>query len=121
MGVNQDKLNEIVGKFVTELGASMQGPAIIIGEQLGLYKTLSAHGPLTPDELAKKTGTSERYVREWLAGQAAGGYVNYEASRPVREWAQNEVVVGLSPFLIFELVCVEASDLELVCSEFIFG
>ncbi len=80
LGVNQDKLNEIIGKFVTELGASMQGPAIIIGEQLGLYKALSANGPLTPDELAKKTGTSERYVREWLNGQAAGGYVNYDSA-----------------------------------------
>lgn len=80
LGVNQDKLNEIIGKFVTELGASMQGAAILIGEQLGLYKALSANGPLTPDELAKKTGTSERYVREWLAGQAAGGYVNYDSA-----------------------------------------
>ncbi len=65
---------------MTEFGASMQGPAILIGEQLGLYKALSAHGPLTPDELAKETGTSERYVREWLAGQAAGGYVNYDSA-----------------------------------------
>ncbi len=73
-------MNEIIGKFVTELGASMQGPAILIGEQLGLYKALSANGPLTPEELAKKTGTSERYVREWLAGQAAGGYVNYDSA-----------------------------------------
>jgi len=63
-----------------ELGASMQGPAIIIGEQLGFYKELSTHGPLTPDELAKNTGTAERYVREWLAGQAAGGYVDYDAA-----------------------------------------
>ena len=78
MAVNPDKLNEMVGKFAAELGASMQGPAILIGEQLGLYKELSAHGPLAPNELAKNTGTAERYVREWLAGQAAGGYVNYE-------------------------------------------
>jgi SAM-dependent methyltransferase len=78
--VNQDKLNEIVGRFAAELGASMQGPAILIGEQLGLYKALSVHGPMIPEELAKNTGTAERYVREWLAGQAAGGYVNYDAA-----------------------------------------
>ena len=73
-------MNEIIAKFAVELGASAQGPAILIGEQLGLYKALSAHGPLTPEELAKKTGTAERYIREWLAGQAAGGYVNYDAA-----------------------------------------
>jgi len=80
LAVNQDKLNQLIGKFATELGASVQGPAVLIGEQLGLYKALSAHGPLTSAELAKKTDTAERYVREWLAGQAAGGYINYDAS-----------------------------------------
>ena len=80
LAINQDKLNEIIAKFAVELGASAQGPAILIGEQLGLYKALSAHGPFTPEELAKKTGTAERYIREWLAGQAAGGYVNYNAA-----------------------------------------
>jgi len=78
--LDQDKLNAIIGKFASELGASMQGPAILIGEQLGLYKALSTNGPLTAGELAKKTGTAERYIREWLAGQAAGGYVNYNAA-----------------------------------------
>jgi len=70
----------MIGRFATELGASMQGPAILIGEQLGLYKALSASGPVTSEELAKKAGLAERYVREWLAGQAAGGYVNYDAA-----------------------------------------
>lgn len=78
LSINQDKLNEIIGRFAAELGASVQGPNILIGEQLGLYKEL-AKGPLTPEELAKKTGTAERYIREWLAGQSAGGYVNYDA------------------------------------------
>ena len=78
--LNQDKLNEIIGKFAVELGASMQGPAIIIGEQLGFYKALAAGASMTPEDLAKKTGTAERYVREWLAGQAAGGYIEYEPS-----------------------------------------
>lgn len=73
-------MNEIIGKFSVELGASMQGAAILIGEQLGLYKALSVNGPMTPEELAKNTGTTERYIREWLACQAAGGYVNYDAT-----------------------------------------
>jgi 2-polyprenyl-3-methyl-5-hydroxy-6-metoxy-1,4-benzoquinol methylase len=79
LAVNPDKLNEIVGKFAAELGASMQGAAVLIGDQLGLYKALSG-GAMTPEELAKKTGTAERYIREWLAGQAAGGYVTYDSA-----------------------------------------
>jgi 2-polyprenyl-3-methyl-5-hydroxy-6-metoxy-1,4-benzoquinol methylase len=80
MSVNPDKLNELIMKFVTELGASATGPNILIGEQLGLYKALSANGAITPKELAEKTSTNERYVREWCAGQAASGYVNYDPS-----------------------------------------
>ena len=67
-------------KFVGDLGASAHGPSILIGEQLGLYKTLAASGALTPKELAEKTGTAERYIREWLSAQAASGYVNFDAA-----------------------------------------
>lgn len=80
MSVDQNKLHELVMKFVTDLGASMHGPNVLIGEQLGLYKALAASGALKPNELAEKTGTAERYIREWLSGQAASGYVNYDAS-----------------------------------------
>lgn len=80
MAVDQDKLHQFVGKFVADLGASVHGPAILIGEQLGLYKAMAANGQITPKELAEKTGTAERYIREWLAGQAASGYVNYDSS-----------------------------------------
>jgi len=80
LSLDQDKLNQFIMKFVGDLGASMQGPAILIGEQLGLYKALAANGPMTPKELGDKTGTTERYIREWLAGQAASGYVNYDAT-----------------------------------------
>jgi len=78
LSLDQDKLNAFVMKFVGDLGASMQGPNILLGEQLGLYKALAAGGPMTPKELADKTGTAERYVREWLGGQAASGYVNHD-------------------------------------------
>lgn len=64
MAVDMDKLNAFVGKFVNDLGAAMQGPAILVGEQLGLYKALAEHGPLTSAGLAEKTGTKERYLRE---------------------------------------------------------
>jgi len=79
LSVDQDKLNQLVSKFVGDLGASIQGPTILIGEQLGLYKALAA-GPMTSKDLGDKTGISERYAREWLAAQAASGYVNYDSA-----------------------------------------
>jgi 2-polyprenyl-3-methyl-5-hydroxy-6-metoxy-1,4-benzoquinol methylase len=80
MQFDKPKLNKFLEKFVTDVGASIHGPTVLIGEQLGLYKALAAGGPMTPDELAKKTGTSERLLREWLAGQVASGYVDYSSS-----------------------------------------
>lgn len=78
--INQDKLNDLLGKMVTELGAAVTGASVILGDQLGLYKALAEGGSLTSDELAKRTGTAERYVREWLANQAASGYISYDAA-----------------------------------------
>jgi len=75
--LNMDKLNQFVGQFVTDLGASVHAGMVVIGEKLGLYKTLAA-GPMSSAELAARTKTDERYVREWLASQAAGGYVTYD-------------------------------------------
>lgn len=69
-------LDAFLGKAVQDLGAAMSAVLISIGDELGFYKELSK-AALTPAELAKRTGTSERYVREWLNGQAAGGYVDY--------------------------------------------
>jgi SAM-dependent methyltransferase len=79
MTINPDKLNAFMGRAVVDIGATLHAGLVIIGEKLGLYKTLAESGPLTSAELAKKTGTNERYVREWLSAQAAGGYVMYEA------------------------------------------
>lgn len=77
MNLDMDKLNSFVGQFVGDLGAAGHAGMVVIGERLGLYKAL-ADGPLTPAELASKTETDERYVREWLSSQAAGGYVSYD-------------------------------------------
>jgi SAM-dependent methyltransferase len=77
MSIDQDKLNALIGQFVGEIGAAVHTGMVVIGERLGLYKALAA-GPLTSVELAAKTHTDERYVREWLASQAAGGYVLYD-------------------------------------------
>ena len=67
-------------KFVADMGATAHGASILIGDQLGLYKALSSNGAMSPKDLAEKTGTNERYVREWLSAQAASGYVNYDSA-----------------------------------------
>ncbi len=77
MAVDTDKLNSFLGKFVGDLGAAVHTGMVVIGEKLGLYKAL-ATGPMTSAELAAKTQTDERYLREWLSSQAAGGYVTYD-------------------------------------------
>jgi ubiquinone/menaquinone biosynthesis C-methylase UbiE len=73
-----DKLNVFIGQFVADLGAAVHAGMVVIGEKLGLYKAL-AGGPMSSAQLAAKTNTDERYVREWLASQAAGGYITYDA------------------------------------------
>ena len=80
MAINQDKLNEFLGKAVGDIGAAMSANLVLIGDRLGLYKGMAKMGPVTPAELAKATKTTERYVREWLSNQAAGGYVTYDAA-----------------------------------------
>jgi SAM-dependent methyltransferase len=76
--IDMTKLNAFIGQFVTDLGAAVHAGMVVIGEKLGLYKTL-ARGPMSPAELAARTQTDERYLREWLSSQAAGGYVTYNA------------------------------------------
>ena len=78
MALNMDKLNAFVGHFVGDLGATAHAGMVVIGDKLGLYKAL-AFGPMTSVELATKTSTDERYIREWLSSQAAGGYVTYDS------------------------------------------
>lgn len=79
MSVDEQRLNAFLGKAVGDLGAAVSAVLVSIGDELGLYKALDS-GPMTAGELAAKTRTSERYIREWLSNQAAGGYVNYDAA-----------------------------------------
>ncbi len=72
-----NKLNAFIGQFVTDLGASVHAGMVVIGEKLGLYKALAAR-PMSSVELAFTTQIDERYLREWLASQAAGGYITYD-------------------------------------------
>ncbi len=76
--VDQEQLDELLGRFVNDLGATMSAGNVLLGDKLGLYRALAEAGPLTPGELAAYTGTAERLVREWLPGQAAGGYISYD-------------------------------------------
>ncbi len=89
MALNEDKLNEFLGRFVTDLGATAAAGNVVIGHQLGLYKAL-ATGPSSAEELAERTHTNPRYVTEWLRGQAAGGYVEYDATSDTY-WGQDQV------------------------------
>jgi len=75
--IDMNKLNAFIGQFVTDLGAAVHTGMVVIGEKLGLYKALAAR-PMASVELAFTTQTDERYVREWLASQAAGGYITYD-------------------------------------------
>jgi SAM-dependent methyltransferase len=77
--VNEDKMHAFLGKVVGDFGASLSAALVYIGQKLGLYKAMSEAGPVTAAELAQGTNTNERYIREWLINQAAGGYVEYDA------------------------------------------
>jgi 2-polyprenyl-3-methyl-5-hydroxy-6-metoxy-1,4-benzoquinol methylase len=78
MAIDQTKLDTLLGQFVADLGATFHAANVVIGDRLGLYRALADGGPATSAELAERTGTTERYVREWLRGQAAGTYVDYD-------------------------------------------
>src|SRR5690349_7249559 len=90
VSVDMNKLNAFIGQFVTDLGAAVHSGMVVIGEKLGLYKALAA-GPMTSAQLAAKTNTDERYLREWLASQAAGGYISYDQETNKFSLSQEQV------------------------------
>jgi SAM-dependent methyltransferase len=79
MEIDTGKLDTFMGKMLVDVGAAISASLMLIGDKLGLYKALARGGPMTSAELANATSTTERYVREWLAAQAAAGYVDYES------------------------------------------
>jgi len=80
VAIDGEKLEQFVFRAVDEVGATLNSALVVMGDKLGLYKALAGAGPLTPMELARRTGVAERYVQEWLNAQAAGGYVDYEGA-----------------------------------------
>jgi SAM-dependent methyltransferase len=105
-GIDQAKLEAFMGQAVTDMGACISAPLMLIGEKLGLYKAMAGAGPLTPQEVAQRSGAAERYVREWLSNQAAGGYVTYDPESE-RYTLPDEQALALadedSPFYILGL------------------
>jgi SAM-dependent methyltransferase len=77
-GIDEAKLEAFMGQAVTDMGAIISAPLMVIGEKLGLYKAMAGAGPLSSQEVAERSGAAERSVREWLRNQAAGGYVTYD-------------------------------------------
>jgi SAM-dependent methyltransferase len=76
-GIDQDRLDELLGRVVGDLGGAWTAPLVRIGDRLGLFTALSRTHTATPDELAQRTGTAPRYVAEWLLAMAASGYVDH--------------------------------------------
>src|ERR1051325_1124855 len=82
---DMDKLMAFLGQVIGELGATVNAGLIVAGDRLGLYRAMAGAGPISSAELAERTGTAERYVREWLNAQAAGGYVTYDPTAQKKE------------------------------------
>jgi 2-polyprenyl-3-methyl-5-hydroxy-6-metoxy-1,4-benzoquinol methylase len=80
IAIDERKLEAFMGQAVRDMGAIVSAPLMVIGEKLGLYRAMAGAGPLTSEQVAERSGAAERYVREWLANQAAGGYIDYDAA-----------------------------------------
>jgi SAM-dependent methyltransferase len=87
--IDQHKLQDLLGRAIGDFGGTFHAALVVTGDRLGLYKALAGADPMTPAELAARTGTAERYVREWLNAQAAGGYVDYDPASG-RYWLSPE-------------------------------
>ena len=80
MAIDEAAVHDFAMKAMGDIGAALTASLVVLGDKLGLYRGMKEAGPVTPAELARRTGTTERYVREWLNGQAAAGYVQYDVS-----------------------------------------
>ena len=101
--IDENKLNEFIGKMVGDLGAGISGALVVTGQKLGLYEKLSEHGPLTAHQLAEITSTSPRYILEWASNQAASGYIQYDPEKSTFSLTPEQAVVFAdedSPFFM---------------------
>ena len=97
MATNEAKLQAFVARVLQDVGATQSAALVVIGDQLGLYRAMAGSGPITPADLATRTGTSERYVREWLVNQAAGGYVEYDSATGAFTLPEEQALVLAMP------------------------
>jgi SAM-dependent methyltransferase len=95
MAIDQDKLNALLGRAVVDIGANFHAALVITGDKLGLFRAMRELGPTAPADLAKRTGTHERYIREWLSAMAAGGYVTYESTTQEFSLSEEQAVALL--------------------------
>ena len=79
--IDEKRMHELLNKMVGDMGAAAVAPLVILGDKLGLYRAIASDGPLSTEELADKTGTTERYVREWCAAQAGSGYIEFDSDK----------------------------------------
>jgi len=127
MAIDETKLHTLLGQFVSDAGAVFHAATIVIGDRLGLYKAMSDGAKITPAELAKRTGTDERYVREWLSAQAASGYAEYDAASETF-WLTEEQIFALTnednPLFLpgaFQLAGSTLKDYETIVEAFKTG
>lgn len=127
MAIDHAKLEAFMGKMVGEMGAAMNACLILLGDRLGLYKAMAGAGPLTSQQLAQKTQTHERPIREWLNAQAAGGIVEFDAARNAyllpEEQALALAVEGSPAFLCgaFQILASVNKDLSKIEQSFKTG
>jgi SAM-dependent methyltransferase len=119
--IDEERLHEFLHRAVGDVGALASAPLVLIGEQLGLYDAMAQAGPITSGELARRTGTVERYVREWLLNQAAGGYVEYDATTD-RYVLPAEHAVGLPlVYGAFQLFLAATKAMPRIAEAFVRG
>lgn len=127
MPVEQAKLDAFMGKMLGDMGAAASAALVFLGDKLGLYQALAADGPVTPAALADKTGTAERYVREWLGAQAAAGYVEYHAENGTYSMTPEQAAVFADesgPAFMggaFEIIAAMFKDEGKIADGFRFG
>jgi 2-polyprenyl-3-methyl-5-hydroxy-6-metoxy-1,4-benzoquinol methylase len=125
--IDEERLNALLGQAVVEFGATVNAALVVIGDRLGLYRELASRGPLTSAELATRTGTSERYVREWLGAQAASGWVDYDAGGDRYSMSAEQAMMfadPVSPAFVaggFQLALGSADAREHIAESFVTG
>jgi SAM-dependent methyltransferase len=127
MNLDLDKLNDLMGRAVADMGAAASGVLVVIGDRLGLFATLAQYAPLLPGKLAELTGTQERMIREWLSAMAASGYILYHPTDGTFSMTPEQTALlgdAQSPFfLISAYPCIAAlyKDEPLVTAAFSHG